>query len=246
MKVKDGELHYYERIGEQGQLHALLKPFSDHECGPMLMEVGAMMSLLPPPPARILECGCGAGWLAAMLQRRGYVVTAIDAAPKAIELARTQAMRGDIPPVSFEVGTYESIRFDAEFDAVVFFDSLHHAVDEQAAINNVYRALKPGGICVASETGPGHEAHSQDVVAAFDVTEKDMPPSRIAELARGAGFSHVDIRPRGDELGRLLFARTETLTGWRRWLPKSWLLRAIAVQRALMKRRSYGIAVLTK
>ena len=50
---RTGELTYYEKIGEAGRNHALSKPFSDEECGLNLMRVGALFSLLPPPPARI-------------------------------------------------------------------------------------------------------------------------------------------------------------------------------------------------
>src|SRR5437016_13465332 len=83
-----GELTYYERIGDAGRRHAAGKPFSDDECGLYLMRAGALMSLLPPPPARVLECGCGTGWLAYFLAQRGYDVVATDVSPDAIALAK--------------------------------------------------------------------------------------------------------------------------------------------------------------
>ena len=41
-----------------------------------------------PPPARVLEVGCGAAFLSIYLQHLGYKVTAIDEDPEVLELAR--------------------------------------------------------------------------------------------------------------------------------------------------------------
>src|SRR5947209_446007 len=147
-----GELTYYEAIGEHGRRHALDKPFSNVDRGRTFMQVGAILELLPPPPARILEGGCGTGWLAKILQHCGYEVVGIDVSPLAIELARLNPTFREAAVPDFEVGDCEHLRYEEEFDVVLFFDALHHSVDEQAALHCAYRALKPGGIFVASET----------------------------------------------------------------------------------------------
>src|SRR5262245_23773530 len=85
---KEGELTYYHRLGEDGRRHALHKPLSDQECGLQLMRIGGLMALLPPPPCRVLECGCGTGWLTRWLHQRGYEAVGTDVAPDAIRLAR--------------------------------------------------------------------------------------------------------------------------------------------------------------
>src|SRR5947208_2228216 len=140
---RDGELTYYQAIGEVGRRHALAKPFSDDARGLMLMQVGAVLDLLPAPPARVLECGCGTGWLSNILQRCGYQVVGTDVSPYAIELCRSTPVPDGFPQPEFLVADSEKLPFDGEFDAVVFFDSLHHSVDEQAAVSAAYRALKP-------------------------------------------------------------------------------------------------------
>src|SRR3954470_25049119 len=157
---RPGELTYYDQIGELGRQHALAKPFSDDDCGPNLLRLGALFNLLPPPPARILECGCGTGWLAHFLARRGYEVTATDVAADAIRLARGNQIfcQGTVP--EFRVADTEALAFDSEFDVVIFFDSLHHCLDEQAALRCAYQALRPGGICIAFEPGWGHQRRS--------------------------------------------------------------------------------------
>ncbi len=244
----EGELLYYEAIGEEGVAHALNKPFSDPDCDLLLMQVGSILSVLPPAPARILECGCGTGWLTRLLAARGYRCTGIDVAPAAIALAQRQ------PPVTsgsvrYRVQDAESMSFQDEFDAVLFFDSLHHSLDEAKAIQGAFRALAPGGICIASEPGRGHAKQSREVVARFGVTEKDMPAGLIIRLARAAGFQRAEVFPRMDELGLALIKKPEP----RRWLQRLmrpvWLLNLLyGVLRTLAARarRDNGLVVLHK
>src|SRR5436309_8764768 len=124
---RPGELTYFGVIGEGGRRDAVNKPFSHDGCGIELMQVGALLALLPPPPARVLDCGCGTGWLSHFLARRGYDVVATDVSPGAIALAKAHPVfaAGAVP--RFLVADSEALTFEAEFDAVVFFDSLHHA-----------------------------------------------------------------------------------------------------------------------
>ena len=50
--------------------------------------------------------------------------------------------------------------FVEDFDAAFFFDSLHHSVDEEAALRMVCRVLRPNGVCITSEPGDGHARSS--------------------------------------------------------------------------------------
>jgi SAM-dependent methyltransferase len=213
----------------------------------MLMQVGAIAALLPPPPGRILECGCGPGWLCHLLQKRGYDVTGVDVSPHAIQLADEHPLFTNIDPPTFQVAEVESLPFVEEFDAVLFFDALHHAEDEQAAVRSAYRALKAGGVCIASETGPRHAEKSRAVAERFDVTEKDMTPALIRRLGRRAGFSRVRFYPRADEMGKYLYPAPDERKGWRRWLirarPFNYL---VVLAMMLFLKRSYGITVMYK
>lgn len=70
---------------------------------------------LPPPPARVLEVGCGDGALARALAEAGYDVLAIDpVAPDGPLFRRT---------------TIEELREPRRFDAVVSSRALHHVDD---------------------------------------------------------------------------------------------------------------------
>src|SRR5262249_7534861 len=70
----------------------------------------------------------------------------------------------------------EALAFESAFDAVIFFDSPHHAVDELAALRSAYRALRPGDVCVAPEPGRGHHRRSREVGAERGVTAHLIRP----------------------------------------------------------------------
>src|SRR5262245_54223142 len=128
---RQGELTYFEAIGEAGRQFAVDKPFSESACGAELMQVGSILAVMPPPPRRVLDCGCGTGWLSYFLARRGYEVVGTDVSPQAIDLARANPVFCRGPAPRFLVADSEQLPFAAEFDVVLFYDSLHHAVDER-------------------------------------------------------------------------------------------------------------------
>src|SRR5689334_17377984 len=105
---RSGEPTYYDRIGEDGRRHAVGKPFTDDHCGLYLLRAGALFSLLPRPPARVLDCGCGTGWLSYFLARRGYDVVGTDLSEDAIALARSHPMFADGPAPVFAVRDSEA------------------------------------------------------------------------------------------------------------------------------------------
>jgi SAM-dependent methyltransferase len=130
----------------------------------------------------------------------------LDVNTKAIELARTNPLFTDsLTRPLFVEGDFETSGFRGEFDAVVFFDSLHHTLDLPRAIRGAFDALKPGGIMIASEPGVGHAQHARDCAERFDVTDRDMPPSLTSRAGRAAGFTDIRIYPQARLLGPVLY-----------------------------------------
>jgi SAM-dependent methyltransferase len=206
---KAGERTYYAKIGSEGLAHAGSKPFSDQRCGRYLADMGAILEMIGPPPCMILDLGCGTGWTSRLLARRGHSVTGIDIAPEAIAMARAMAEDEEISNVEFMVSDYEMAVVDAKYHYVLFYDSLHHAEDEHAALQVAFTALKPGGAVLAFEPGHGHcrEARSRLAVEKFGVHEKDMPPSKIASVGKAIGFQRAVFLPFPHDLTRSLYRR---------------------------------------
>lgn len=208
---KTGELTYFEQIGEASRQHSLHKPFSNGQaagagsCGDYLMAFGGLATLLHPTPARLLDLGCGTGWTSCFFTRMGYEVVGQDISSHAIDLARDFAAAHELDDLTFIASDYESLDYENCFDNAVFFDSLHHAVDDRLALESVYRALRPGGICVTREPGVGHAEAPGSIhaVETYGVTERDMPPTRIAAHAFAIGFRQVNVYPFPNRLFRI-------------------------------------------
>lgn len=230
---KAGEMTYFERIGEAGRRHSLRKPFSTGQgggsttCGDHLMGFGGLATLLHPAPSRLLDLGCGTGWTSCFFARMGYEVVGQDISVQAIELAREFATGEELDNLSFIAGDYESLDYENCFDNAVFFDSLHHSVDERQALESVYRALRPGGVCVTREPGIGHaEAEaSLTAIETYGVTERDMPPTLIARHAFEIGFRQVKVYPFPNTSfriqGRIRHSQMTAMpTPWTHWWKK--------------------------
>ena len=96
-----------------------------------------VLEQLPPPPASVLEVGCGQGELARELERAGYRVVAID----------PEAPAGPI----FRAVRLEEFDEAGPFDAVVASLSLHHISDLGAAVAKIAALLAPEGVFVLNE-----------------------------------------------------------------------------------------------
>jgi SAM-dependent methyltransferase len=55
-----------------------------------------LLSVLPPPTARIADLGCGTGTLALLLAAEGYAVDGVDFSPEMIRLARNKPPVGQV------------------------------------------------------------------------------------------------------------------------------------------------------
>ena len=95
--------------------------------------------------ARILDAGCGSGGLIRRLNavEPAWAWTGIDVSPLACELARTRC-RAEIREASVTALPFP----ERAFDAVVSADVLYHVEDDPAALREIARVLRPGGVAV--------------------------------------------------------------------------------------------------
>ena len=103
------------------------------------MELDAFIVAQRPPPARVLEVGCGDGMLTRELAAAGYDVTGIDPV----------APHGDL----FRRLKLEDLEEVEPYDAVVAAYSLHHITDLDGALDKVARVLGRRGVLVVDEFG---------------------------------------------------------------------------------------------
>ena len=103
------------------------------------------------PGSRVLEVGCGLGDDAAALAGRvapGGSVVAVDGSQAMVEAARRR--HGDVAELSFEIADATRLPYeDSVFDACRIDRVLQHIADPKAAIREMVRVLRPGGVLVA-------------------------------------------------------------------------------------------------
>jgi SAM-dependent methyltransferase len=176
---------------EEVQQSLRLKPFNDPRLGAYLIDMGQLFKLLPPPPQRLVDLGCGPGWTSRMFAMAGYDVTGMDLCPDMINLANQDI--GTCSNLRFLVHDYEESIGVGCFNVAVIYDALHHATDPAAVVRSVYQALQPGGVFVTAEPGVGHSKAEGSIQAKqrFGTTEEDMPFLYQYQMMMDAGFRGV-------------------------------------------------------
>ncbi|HKZ51067.1 MAG TPA: class I SAM-dependent methyltransferase, partial [Dehalococcoidia bacterium] len=107
-------------------------------------------------PARILDMASGTGAVALQLARRpGLQVVAADITRPMLRQALARARRNGLrQALHFAECTAEAIPFpDAAFDAVIFTYLLRYVSDVPAALEELARVLKPGGMMLSLDFG---------------------------------------------------------------------------------------------
>lgn len=137
-----------------------------------------------------LDVGCGAGLLAEPLKRLGAAITAIDAAPENIAIARAHAATSGLA-IDYRTGGVEAVAGE-RFDLVTCLEVIEHVADPAAFVAGLAGALADGGLLIMS-------------------TPNRTPMSRVAMITLAEGTGRI---PRGthdwnrfvtpDELGNML------------------------------------------
>jgi 2-polyprenyl-6-hydroxyphenyl methylase / 3-demethylubiquinone-9 3-methyltransferase len=94
-----------------------------------------------------LDVGCGAGLLAEPLARLGAKVTAVDAAPECIEVAKAHAAGQELQ-IDYRATGVEAV--DGKFDLITAMEVIEHVADPQDFIDCLAKRLSPGGLLILS------------------------------------------------------------------------------------------------
>lgn len=156
-----------------------------------------------PAGARILDAGCGSGWLSEYFARLGYDVTGIDITPDLIEISRDRIRA--LPPnidhetpirCRFLVHDLELGALDEKFDAIVCYDAMHHLEDARSAICNLAAMLPLGGVLFILEGNrPAPDSAGQaeliEVMRKFGTLESPFDRAYLGQLLDAGGFALV-------------------------------------------------------
>lgn len=116
-----------------------------------------LLSVLPPPHARVADLGCGTGTLTLLLAAEGYAVDGVDFSPEMIRRARDKEAVGE---VTFTEADADDLPLEpGAYDVVLCRHVLWAMPDPAATLRRWTRLLAPGGRLVLVEgswsTGAG-------------------------------------------------------------------------------------------
>ena len=156
-----------------------------------------------PAGSRILDVGCGSGWLSEYFARLGYQMKGIDISPTLVEMSRDRVARlsYDVDHetavrCSFEVHDIEMAPLSEQFDAVLCYDSLHHFEDEDAVMRNIAAMLPVGGVLFILEgerppSGSATEEELYGVMSEYGTLESPFDYGHLRQLLDEHGFAVV-------------------------------------------------------
>lgn len=181
-------------------------------------------------PSRVLDVGCGPGWLAAALTEQGHTVVGVDIAhDPGVETRMSRFARADL-----EQGLPDEVGHG--FDVAIGADVIEHVRDSQRLVEQMAARLRHGGTVIASVPNISHwyprgrtlfGLFGYDQRGILDATHLRFFTRRsFLRLAEQAGLRPVTHRHTGlpfDALG----IRTErgpgkVLAMIDRWLVRAW------------------------
>ncbi len=110
------------------------------------------------PTDRVLDVGCGPGTITVDLARRvpDGSVLGVDRAGAVVEQARAGAATSGVANVAFDVADVDRLPFDDDtFDVVHAHQLLQHLRDPVAALGEMARVTRPGGLVAARDADYG-------------------------------------------------------------------------------------------
>jgi len=153
-----------------------------------------------PAGSRILDVGCGSGWLSEYFARLGYEVKGIDISPDLIEMSRDR-----IAHIPYDVDHQTSLRctfavhdieagpLEEKFDAVICYDSLHHFENEDAVMRHIAAMLTVGGVLFILEgerppLGSATEEELLGVMTQYGTLESPFDYGHLRRILDEHGF----------------------------------------------------------
>lgn len=126
----------------------------------------------------VLDVACGPGIVSCEFAKLVRYVKGIDLTPAMIEQAKQLQKEKNLDNIEWEIGDVSTLPFqDNEFSIVVTRYSLHHMINPNRVIKEMYRVCKPGGKILVVDVTP-----EKDKRELYNMVEKLRDPSHTEAL----------------------------------------------------------------
>lgn len=161
-----------------------------------LNDLKRLMDALPTEYGTILDVGCGYGHAFAELGQRfaPSQIIGLDADPHIMQRAG-KAARASAVSVELLDGHAAKIDLsDASIDLLLCHQTFHHLVEQEQALDEFFRVLKPGGVMLFAESTKRY-IHSLPIKLLFrHPMEVQKTAEQYRTMIRDAGFELPDDR----------------------------------------------------
>lgn len=156
-----------------------------------------------PKDGKVLDIGCGAGFISNQLAGDGYDIYGIDQSAGSVAVARRHAPLD--ARVHYAAGDAYALEFpDASFDAVMLLDFLEHVEEPARAIREAARVLKPGGVMMFYTFNRTFiagllavravEFIARDCPKNFHLLRMFIKPAELESMMRASGLRVQELR----------------------------------------------------
>lgn len=143
------------------------------------------------PPIEIADLGAGEGLVSQLLAHRARQVWCIDNSPRMVEVGTALAKKNGLANLTYKLGDIENVPLpDKSVDLAILSQALHHAQHPQAAVDEAFRILRPGGQLLVLDLNEHTFEKARELYADIWLGFKE---SALHTFMKKAGFAKVEV-----------------------------------------------------
>jgi ubiquinone/menaquinone biosynthesis C-methylase UbiE/DNA-binding transcriptional ArsR family regulator len=143
------------------------------------------------PAIDIADLGAGEGMISQLMARRAHQVWCIDNSPRMVDVGTELAQKNGLDNLAYKLGDIEHVPLpDKAVDLAILSQALHHAQHPQAAVNEAFRILRPGGQILVLDLNEHSFEKARELYADVWLGFKE---SALHSFLKKAGFTKVEV-----------------------------------------------------
>ena len=143
------------------------------------------------PAIDIADLGAGEGLVSQLLAHRARQVWCIDNSPRMVEVGTALARKNGLANLTYKLGDIEQVPLpDRSVDLAILSQALHHAQHPQAAVDEAFRILRPGGQLLLLDLNEHNFEKARELYADVWLGFKE---SALHTFLKKSGFVKVEV-----------------------------------------------------